>query len=134
MIPVLRRLRRLPQGYGGAEVRRGRPFSQLTVGSPPAAPGQMTPPPYPERLLLLCRERVVRLEAGILTEIREREESHAETFEGLKGKYAAAASAVEELAGSSITDRFEPGLGQHVSRARSSQGAQGSLGSGSSRA
>lgn len=58
---------------------------------------------------------IYRLEAGILQEIREREESHAEMSAGIKGRMAAAVAAIEELAESSITGRFEPGMHQHVS-------------------
>lgn len=34
---------------------------------------------------------------------------------GIKGRMAAAVAAIEELAESSITSRFEPGMHQHVS-------------------
>lgn len=55
-----------------------------------------------------------RLEVGIEREVQEREETHAVMFTGLQEKLKAAAAAVEADAETSITDRFEPGLAEHV--------------------
>lgn len=56
-----------------------------------------------------------RLEAGIVREIEECEETHAEMFAGLQEKLKAASAFVEAEAEASITARFEPGLLEHVS-------------------
>lgn len=55
------------------------------------------------------------LEAGIVREIEERKETHTVMFAGLQEKLKTAVAAVEAEAGASITDRFEPGLSEHVS-------------------
>ncbi|CAM9600903.1 unnamed protein product [Pylaiella littoralis] len=69
-----------------------------------------------EAKLRAIEERIRGLEAGIVREIEECEETHAEMFAGLEEKLKAASAFVEAEAEASITARFEPGLLEHVER------------------
>ncbi|CAM9458372.1 unnamed protein product [Ectocarpus sp. 4 AP-2014] len=69
-----------------------------------------------EAKLRAIAERIRGLEVGIEREVQEREETHSVMFTGLQEKLKAAAAAVEADAETSITDRFEPGLSEHMER------------------
>lgn len=55
-----------------------------------------------------------RLEAGIIQEIQEREETHSIMFTGLQEKLKASVATIEGEAEAAITARFEPGLNENV--------------------